>query len=125
MVSVYQYPAYYELAFSFRDIPAEVDVFEALIQRYAYIPVATMLEVACGPAPHLCELTGRGYYYIGLDLSPTMLDYARLKAQKSDVPAAFLVTDLRDFTLAAPVDFAFILLCSLYVHSTAELSAHF
>jgi SAM-dependent methyltransferase len=127
VVSVYQYPAYYELAFSFRDIPAEVDVFETLIQRYADIPVATMLEVACGPAPHLCELTQRGYCYIGLDLSPTMLDYARLKArtQTVDVATTFVMADLRNFRLTTPVDFAFILLGSLYVRSTAELSAHF
>ncbi|MCZ6875024.1 MAG: class I SAM-dependent methyltransferase [bacterium] len=127
VVSVYQYPAYYELAFSFRNILAEVDVFETLIQRYAYLPVATMLDVACGPAPHLCELTRRGYHYIGLDLSPTMLDYARHKAraQTVDVATTFVIADLRDFRLNTPVDFAFIMLGSLYVQSTAELSAHF
>lgn len=123
--SVYQYPAYYELAFSFRDVAAEVDVFETLMQRYARIAVTTVLEVACGPAPHLVELTRRGYHYTGLDTSPTMLDYARQKARGLDIPAVFLGVDLRNFTLAAPVDFAFVLLGSLYVNSTAELSAHF
>lgn len=127
MASVYQYPAYYELAFSFRDLAAEVDVFETLIDRYAAIPVTAMLEVACGSAPHLRELMSRGYHYMGLDLCPTMLDYARLKAQAwtADIAPIFITADLRDFRLDTPVDFAFVLLGSLYVESTAELSSHF
>lgn len=127
MVSVYQHPAYYELAFSFRDLAAEVDVFESLIQRYAAIPVVTMFEVACGAAPHLRELVQRGYHYIGLDLSPTMLDYARLNVQAhtADIATTFITADLRNFRLDTPVDFAFVLLGSLYVESTAELSSHF
>jgi hypothetical protein len=56
---VYHNPKYYELAFSFRDIPAEVDVFEALVKQYSRIPVSHVLELGCGPAPHLAEHNGQ------------------------------------------------------------------
>jgi hypothetical protein len=41
---VYDYPRYYEVAFSFRDISHEVDVFEECIKRCAQVPVHTFLE---------------------------------------------------------------------------------
>jgi SAM-dependent methyltransferase len=125
MGEVYQHPKYYEIAFSFRDIGAEVDVFEALIQRYSRTPVTRMLEVGCGPAPHLAELTQRGYTYIGLDLSEAMLTYAHNRAQALQASALFIVADMRHFRLHAPVDFAFVLLGSLFVQSTTDLTAHF
>jgi SAM-dependent methyltransferase len=86
---VYHNPKYYELAFSFRDIPAEVDVFEALIKQYSRIPVTQVLELGCGPAPHLEELVRRGYTYVGLDLSRSMLAYAQKKAAMLQGSARF------------------------------------
>jgi SAM-dependent methyltransferase len=74
---LYQNPKYYEIAFSFRDIPTEVDVFEGVITQYSRIPVSCVLELGCGPAPHLEELARRGYTYVGLDLSGPMLAYAQ------------------------------------------------
>ena len=60
MHDVYNNPKYYEIAFSYRDIPAEVDVLEQVIEQYSHIPVSTVLELGCGPAPHLAELARRG-----------------------------------------------------------------
>ena len=122
---VYQHPEYYELAFSWRDIGAEVDLFEEVIQRYSGIPVIRMLEVACGPAPHLCEISARGYEYVGLDLSRAMLEYASGKARTLRAPATLMEADMVDFHLNKTADFAFILLGSLYIRNTAELRAHF
>jgi len=42
---VYANPKYYEIAVSFRDIAAEVDVFEHVIKQYSHIPVSTVLAV--------------------------------------------------------------------------------
>ena len=61
MGDLYQHPKYYEIPFSYRDIGAEVDVFDDLIRQYSRIPVTRMLEVGCGPATHLPELNRRGY----------------------------------------------------------------
>jgi SAM-dependent methyltransferase len=125
MGEVYDDPKYYELAFSFRDIPAEVDVFEALITQYSRIPVSQVLELGCGPAPHLVELARRGYRYVGLDLSRPMLASAQQRAGLLQIPAKFHLASMIDFRLEEPVDFAFILLGSLYASNTTELLFHF
>jgi SAM-dependent methyltransferase len=125
MNEVYKNPKYYEIAFSYRDIAAEVDVFEQVIKQYSHIPVSTVLELGCGHAPHLAELARRKYKYIGLDLSPAMLEYAKNKAEEIHASASFELVDMTDFGFVGQVDFAFILLGSLQARSTAELISHF
>jgi SAM-dependent methyltransferase len=125
MNEVYSYPAYYEIAFSYRDVHQEVDVLDQVIKQHSRIPVTRVLDLACGPAPHLAELVGRGYEYIGLDQSPAMLAYAREKARVIHAPARFVQADMVDFALAEQVDFAFVLLGSLQVGSRADLVSHF
>jgi SAM-dependent methyltransferase len=123
--SVYARPDYYEIAFSFRDSAHEVDVLETLAQTLSPGPVRRMLEIGCGPAPHLEEILRRGYDYIGLDLSEVMIQAVRDKAARLDGHVEAVRGDLRGFELAEPADFAFVLLGSLYVASTEELNAHF
>jgi SAM-dependent methyltransferase len=125
MNDVYKNPKYYEIAFSFRDIAAEVDVLEQVIKQYSHIPVSTVLDLGCGPAPHLAELARREYQYIGLDLSPAMLEYTQSKADAINASARFELADMTDFGLVEQVDFAFILLGSLQTRNTAELVSHF
>lgn len=121
---LYDYPHYYEIAFSFRDISKEVDIFEECIKRFSGIPVKNMLELACGSAPHMPELVRRGYSYIGLDLNDVMLDFARRRVSEK-YKAELLNADMLDFKLPRRVDFAFILLGSLYAANTSELTSHF
>jgi SAM-dependent methyltransferase len=147
--NLYRYPKYFEVAYAFRDIPGEAGAIAAIIEQYSAIPVRRLLELGCGTAPHLEALADRGYHYVGLDRSPEMLAYARRKAgayarrkagayarrkagayarrkaEALEPPATFHQGDLIDFELDAPVDFAMVLLGSLYVASTAELAAHF
>lgn len=125
MVNLYDYPYYYELAFSFRDSEKEVDTFDEVIRRFSAVAVGRVLEVGCGPAPHLAALAARGYEYVGLDLNEAMLAYGRAKAARLGAPATFIRADLQRFTLAPPVDFAFVLLGSLYVTTTEEALSHF
>jgi SAM-dependent methyltransferase len=122
---VYSNPEYYEIAFSFRDIAAEVDVFEQFIEQYSQIPVATVLELGCGHAPHLTELARRGYQYIGLDLSSPMLEYAQGRANAVNACARFELADMMDFRLDEQADFAYVMLGSLEPRNTAEIVAHF
>lgn len=121
----YDHPRYYEIAFAFRDIPAEVDVFEKVIRRFSSIPVRRMLELGCGPACHMPEIMGRGYEYLGIDLNPNMLAYARSKAVQAGCSPTLLQKNMVDFGLQEPVEFAFVLLGSLYVSTTEEFMGHF
>jgi len=123
--SIYSYPHYYEIAFSYRDIPGEVDVMEEAMAKYSKIPVQTVLELACGNGPHMLEFLDRGYEYWGLDLNPTMIEYAQEKAASRGYSPKFYLANLADFRLDEPADFLYIMMGSLYVQNTEELLSHF
>jgi SAM-dependent methyltransferase len=121
---LYANPEYYEIAFSFRDIKNEVDVFEECISRYSNIPVKRVLELGSGNSPHMVELLNRGYEYVGIDTSDEMLEYASLKAKTIGAQVELLSADMADFQLGREVEFGFILLGSLYVAGTDALLSH-
>ncbi|HOJ34189.1 MAG TPA: class I SAM-dependent methyltransferase [Candidatus Hydrogenedentes bacterium] len=125
MNRIYDNPQYYEIAFSFRDIPAEIDGLENMMRQYSKIPVKTVLEVACGSAPHLPELARRGYFYVGLDHNETMLSYARQRADSCHAKATFVCGDLTDFVSPCQADLAVIFLGSLYVVDNEGMKKHF
>jgi SAM-dependent methyltransferase len=125
MDKVYNNPLYYDIAFSFRDISQEVDTIERCIDLFSLIPVRRMLELGCGPAPHMMELMRRGYEYLGIDLNPKMLDFAGSKAAHAGLSATLLKKDMLRFTLEEQADLAFVLLGSLFASNTADLISHF
>ena len=121
---VYDHPEIFEIAYSFRDIAAEVASIVAIIQKHSAIPVRRVLEVGCGSAPHLEHVTKRGYHYIGLDNNPKMLAFVRHKSAALPDKPELVQASLTDFQLDRPADFAMVLLGSLYVESSHELVAH-
>ena len=125
MSSLYDNPRYYEIAFSFRDISAEVDLFEACFNRFSGIPVRSLLELGCGSSPHMEELVTRGYRYHGLDVNEKMLEYSLQKAAQIGASVRLIHGNMVDFSLDAEVDFVYVLLGSLSVRSADELMNHF
>lgn len=123
-MEVYDNPKYYEIAFSFRDIVAEVDFLEEVISRYSKIPVKTFLELGSGNSPHLEELCRRGYRYIGLESNPEMVDYARGKIKENNLSGEIIQGDMIEFSIKEPADCALVFLGSLYVKSDEELNKH-
>jgi SAM-dependent methyltransferase len=124
-MGLYDDPLYYDVAFSFRDLPAEVDAFETLIDRYSKRRVKRILEIACGNAPHLEEIARRGYEYVGVDRDHKMLAFGRKKAEEAAIDARFVRSDICDFKIDPPADFAFVAIGFLYVADTEELERHF
>jgi SAM-dependent methyltransferase len=124
MSIVYDHPKYYEVAFSFRDIPAEVDLFEECIRRFARVPMHTFIELGCGNSPHMGELLARNYRYIGLDINAEMLEYSRRRAPQVG-QALFYRGDMCQFDIKESADFAFIALGSLYAQSRDDQISHF
>jgi SAM-dependent methyltransferase len=122
---LYNHPKYYEIAFSFRDISAEVDVLEECFKCFSRIPVESVLELGCGNSPHMEELIKRDYRYNGLDLSEAMLKYSREKASRIGAEAKLIHADMVDFSLGRKVDFVYVLLGSLCAKNTSELRSHF
>jgi SAM-dependent methyltransferase len=125
MSEVYDIPKYYEIAFAWRDIKAEVNLFERSFREYSRIPVKELLELGCGNAPHLEQLSERGYDYTGLDMNDRMLDYCRKKATKLNGNINIVRGNMIDFSLEHQVDFVFIMLGSLFASSTTDLIMHF
>ena len=125
MSKLYDYPDYYTLAFSFRDILTEANTLSVAINRFSPVPVSRILEIGCGPAPHAGHLTGNGFTYTGLDINPNMLSHATRHWRQLNTAATFLQADMNDFSLPAPVDFAFVTLGSLYPDASGDYRPHF
>lgn len=124
MSNLYDNPKYYEAAFSFRNIPNEVDVFEECFKRFSRIPVKLVLELGCGNSPHMEELIKRGYQYTGLDLSKAMLEYSRQKALRIGAKINLVYANMVDFSLETLADFVYVALGSLEAKNTSELMTH-
>jgi SAM-dependent methyltransferase len=124
-MDLYKHPQYYEIAFSFRDIPQEVDFFEAAIRKFSRGKVRKVLELASGTSPYLAEWHKRGYQYLGLDVSPNMLEFSRRKAKEQNIKIKLIRRSMTDFSLSGiKVDLAYVLLGSLYVKSNKEFFTH-
>lgn len=123
-MSIYRYPLYYEIAFSFFDVKQQIDCFEKIIKGFSKIKVERFLDVACGPSLQLREIAKRGYECIGLDSSLEMLAYLREKAKEEGIKIQTVQADMCDFKLQKKADFAFIMMGSLVVKSDAKLLKH-
>ena len=124
-ISCYDNPDYYEIAFSFRDIAAEVVVIKKTIDSFAARDVKRILQLACGPSQHMVELSRAGYSYVGLDISPAMLDHSAAIASANDLDVELYQQNMVDYRIDTPVDNVFIALGDLYVTSNPELRSLF
>lgn len=129
---VYDLAEVYDIAFDFRDLDAECDALDAICEKYRGGRPESFLDVACGPGYHCITYANRGRRSLGLDLNPTMLDYARAKAGRSRCAGSstgaapqFVHADMRDFTLAQPVDLMFCGMSSIhYLLTNDDIARH-
>jgi SAM-dependent methyltransferase len=106
---LYRRADYYDIVFD-GDVEREIDFAVALHRRHTGVPLRSALELACGPGYHARALAARGVRAVGLDLSREMIALAREKAAAGGLDVDWLVGDMRDFGLGAPVDMA---ICTL------------
>jgi SAM-dependent methyltransferase len=124
-MAVYDEPFYYEIAFSFVDVPRQVDLFEEFIHSYSNVPARRVLDIGRGPSQQLREFARRGYEAVGLDRSPQMLAYLKEKAGEAGVRVETVQADMTDFALEIPVDFAHILMGTIgLIGSKESLLSH-
>jgi SAM-dependent methyltransferase len=110
--ALYDDPAVYELAFSYRDISAEVDVLEAWHERRRGSEPARVLELAAGPAAHAIEFARRGARVTTLDASPAMCAYARRRADAEGVSLDVVEGDMVRVRMRRRFDLAIVMLDS-------------
>lgn len=100
---LYARARYYDIALG-RDVGREVRFVTDLFRELAGRPLASVLEIACGPGYHTRAFARQGIAATGLDLRPEMVEYAEARAAEDGVSARWIAADMRDFTLPAPVD---------------------
>jgi SAM-dependent methyltransferase len=106
---IYDEPELYQLACAYRDVPAEASALQAWCATHfagaragagARAEVASVLELAAGPAEHSRELARRGLRTTALDWSAAMCGYAAGQAKAAGVALDVVEADMRDFTIA-------------------------
>jgi SAM-dependent methyltransferase len=121
MASIYDAALGYEIAFSYRDVAAEVD---ALLRWRGNRPTA-VLEVAAGPAAHAIECARGGMRATALDLSVAMCERAVANATAAGVTLNVINADMRDFETSYGVDLAFCMISSIsHIPTLDDLVAH-
>jgi SAM-dependent methyltransferase len=111
----------YDLAFDFRDVPAECDVLVELCRREAGREPSSFL----GPGLHVLEMAGRGLRAEGLDLAPSMRELALRRAAERGLRIDYHVGDMVDFELEGRFDLAALLMNSaVYLHDNDALLRH-
>lgn len=121
---LYDRPDVYDLAFSFRDYVAEAGFYDDCFETFGDRPVRRVLDLACGPAPHLPAWDDRGVDYVGVDASDAMIDAARERALTVGADPELHVGDAMAVSLDRPVDAAYCALSSWYVADRAALRSH-
>jgi SAM-dependent methyltransferase len=100
---IYQRAVYYDIVFC-RDVRRDIGFMQAAFQCYAGRELSAILDIACGPGYHARTAARMGLRAVGMDLRPEMLDFA--KQQAPDASVEWLVGNMCDFQLDAPVDMA-------------------
>lgn len=81
-----------------------------LEEELAYDKTCRILDVGCGTGRHSIELSRRGYKVTGIDLSPTQISRAQLKAKNERLVIDFRQMDARNMSFKKEFDAA-IMLC--------------
>ncbi|MDR4508959.1 MAG: class I SAM-dependent methyltransferase [Candidatus Brocadiaceae bacterium] len=100
------YAELYDLFYSGKDYCAECDYIIQLVANHSGRAVKKILDIGCGTGGHALVWAQKGYDVTGLELSVTMLAYAREKAKISSVPVHFIEGDMRCFYLGRKFDIA-------------------
>lgn len=123
-MSAYDYPRYYEIAFSYQDVKRQVDFFERVAKKFCKTDVKRFLDIGCGPSAQLREIARRGYEAVGLDINPKMLEHLNQKATEEGLKIETVHADMRNFKLKKSCDFAFTLSGSVNVNSNYGFLKH-
>lgn len=123
-MSLYDYPLYYDIAFS-RDVEPEISFFEQCLARWAQCESNRALELGCGPAYHSESLARNGYDVVALDSSPGMIQYASERLNDQSGTITFIQGDMREFDLSEKVGLAVCMLASVALILTLnDMIAH-
>ena len=125
-LELYERAELYDIAFSFRDIDAEVDALTAWYKEMTGRSMpARVLELGAGPAGHARELARRGVEAWALDMSPAMSAYARAQAEAEGVRLEVVTADMTSFELPRRFDLVLLMINSAgHLLTESAMSRH-
>src|SRR3989344_7329802 len=125
MKSIYNYPFYYSIAFSFVDVDRQTKLFSDFIRKYSRIRVKRVLDLGAGPGSQARAFARRGYDVVALDKSRAMISYVQRLAKEENLQISVVNKEFVSFDLSKKVDFAFMLMGTIgYIKNRNELSSH-
>jgi SAM-dependent methyltransferase len=86
----------YELVYRRRGERDAIRLLDLMERAVDPAPGARVLDLACGRGRHAVHLARRGYEVTGIDLSQAIIEHARIRARRADLPIRFLQGDMRD-----------------------------
>src|SRR3972149_731314 len=98
------YATMYDLFYKDKDYSAECHYVINLINKYSVLPISSILDIGCGTGGHALIWAKDGIDVAGLDMSPTMLKYAKEKASELKLPISFMEGDVRSFDIGRKFD---------------------
>jgi SAM-dependent methyltransferase len=124
--TIYDEASAYALAFSYRDVAAEVDAILGWTAPFTAQPIRSVLELAAGPADHAREFTARGMSATALDIALAMTAYARALPSENPELLRVVTADMCSFAVEERFDLAVMMIDSIaHVLDQAALDDHF
>ena len=80
----------------------ELFAYDAEVLEEWFDRPSRLIDLGCGTGRHLLQFSRAGFDVVGVDLSEHMLDQARTKLARADLPAKLLQVDFCDLPLARP-----------------------
>lgn len=115
-IDFYSKAKYYDIAFSFKNVPEENQTILDVFRRHNGREAASFLDIGAGPASNAIEMAKRSIRSFALDYSREMVAYGIEKAKAAGVSIDYLQGDMRTFDLPEPVDLA-----AIFMDSTSYL----
>jgi SAM-dependent methyltransferase len=109
---LYDQPAIYRAAFSYRDVAAEVAQMISWFVQSRNVYPKTVLDLGAGPGAHAIEFARRGIAPTLVDSSKEMLQFATRQGKVRRVRLNAVLADMLDFKLSTKFDLAILMLDS-------------
>lgn len=90
------YAYYYNAFYQDKDYSSEAKQIDTLLKRYGN-NIKNLINYGCGTGRHDVELSKLEYCCTGIDMSPLMIDIARINSGNEKIEINFAVGDIRNY----------------------------
>jgi len=112
-------PWYDELYVNLLSTKEEIEFLDKIFKKYK---IRKVLDIACGTGRHSIALKKLGYEVTGIDLSKSMIKYAKNKASSLGLKIPFYVMDMRNIKIRRKFDAAIIMYTSFtYMYRNEDI----